>query len=661
MATPPSPISVENEAVRLSGVTDAATVDDKLGFEPYVAAIGAFLTAEKTQGPLTLSIEGPWGSGKSSFMLQLDKVLLDEHCRTIKFNAWRHDKEDALWAAFALETLRQLRSQVGWFHRLKSRVKLFQSRYEWSTGWPAAVQVGLIWMVYLLAAIFAGYLAISQREAATRLISQAFTEAHETPRSTTTTSATIPTAKGTVTTTTTTAVPSAPEPTPAGLAVAWVITNLGGAGVYFLLVGAGWKRLTAVFGNPFEKRLHEHVRAPDYDGRIAFIERFQEDFTKVIGAYNGAGKLYVFIDDLDRCEIPKAADLMKALNLMIGEDSRLVFIIGMDRARVAAGLAVTWEKLLPYLTLKDKPTAADGLAFGHEFIEKFIQLPFLLPTPRAKSINEFVERITETPYDPKAEPATAYENLERHRRLTVKVESDSATIRTIVRELAPALHNNPRRIKYFLNLFRLQVYIGHATGLFDQVGNRAPVTLYHVGKIVAITLRWPQLLEEITSKKVSLDNLERAELPNPSVTLNAREREWLAIEDVALLFKTGITGKPSVFDPWTLSTLDLDVIRRVAPRIVENPEEGSPSISGQVNATLDPATLSAQGTVGGTVAVASPTSATNAAPLTPTGAAAAASSASGAVTVEQTSDAARPEPAGSEDLVQSGSPKVHAP
>ena len=34
-------------------------------------------------------------------------------------------------------------------------------------------------------------------------------------------------------------------------------------------------------------------------------------------------KVFVFIDDLDRCEVPKAADLMQALNLMISNDPHL--------------------------------------------------------------------------------------------------------------------------------------------------------------------------------------------------------------------------------------------------------------------------------------------------------------------------------------------------
>jgi hypothetical protein len=57
-------------AVQSTSIQDLPATEDLLGFKPYVDAMAAFLANAKTQPPLTLSIEGEWGSGKSSFMLQ---------------------------------------------------------------------------------------------------------------------------------------------------------------------------------------------------------------------------------------------------------------------------------------------------------------------------------------------------------------------------------------------------------------------------------------------------------------------------------------------------------------------------------------------------------------------------------------------------------------
>jgi len=84
-----------------SGLSDVPTAQDRIGFRPYVRAIAWFLSDAETKPPLTVSIEGPWGSGKSSFMLQLEEELKaqelpDNRQHYIRFNAWRSDKDEAL-------------------------------------------------------------------------------------------------------------------------------------------------------------------------------------------------------------------------------------------------------------------------------------------------------------------------------------------------------------------------------------------------------------------------------------------------------------------------------------------------------------------------------------------------------------------------------------
>ncbi|GGA49709.1 P-loop NTPase fold protein [Okeania sp. KiyG1] len=120
---------------------DQPTTNDELGFAPYVIAMAEFLTDKDTKPPLTISIEGEWGSGKSSFMKQLevevknkskeldkedlkkvwqkikkDRIIFSDvsdiceyfrlkfkqETQTVEFNAWRHEKSESLWATFAL-------------------------------------------------------------------------------------------------------------------------------------------------------------------------------------------------------------------------------------------------------------------------------------------------------------------------------------------------------------------------------------------------------------------------------------------------------------------------------------------------------------------------------------------------------------------------------
>src|SRR5262249_52940048 len=117
------------------GIVDQPAKIDSLGFKPYVDGIVAFLIDQRTEAPLTLSVEGEWGAGKSSFMLQLAARLKRTHKLTVSFNAWRHDKEEALWAAFALKFVRDLSAQIGFHRRLAAKFKLRWCRYNWEEGW----------------------------------------------------------------------------------------------------------------------------------------------------------------------------------------------------------------------------------------------------------------------------------------------------------------------------------------------------------------------------------------------------------------------------------------------------------------------------------------------------------------------------------------------
>ena len=155
-------------------IGDQPATEDSLGFTPYVIAIAEFLTHENTKPPLTLSIEGEWGSGKSSFMQQLEteilrkseeldqkklneiwsrikkehinsnisdwlklfqlKFQLKQKTQTVWFNAWRHDKAQSLWAAFALSFLEQIstnRNLSDILPNLLSNLKLLSNRFNW--------------------------------------------------------------------------------------------------------------------------------------------------------------------------------------------------------------------------------------------------------------------------------------------------------------------------------------------------------------------------------------------------------------------------------------------------------------------------------------------------------------------------------------------------
>ena len=139
---PSDQVGSRKESILTGGINDKETQEDRLGFAPYVDALTAFLVSPATKPPLTISIEGKWGSGKSSFMRQLHKKItdaetslpIDRRSVIVWFNPWRHDKQEALWAAFALEFLRQVRKGLRVRPRWLGDCRLFCKRFAWTSG-----------------------------------------------------------------------------------------------------------------------------------------------------------------------------------------------------------------------------------------------------------------------------------------------------------------------------------------------------------------------------------------------------------------------------------------------------------------------------------------------------------------------------------------------
>ena len=161
--TPPgdkksSKIYSENESVGGAGVRDVATDRDDLGFGPYVKCLAAFLTHNDTKPPLTVSVEGPWGCGKSSFMLQLMHEVSKRTMangkppKPVWFNAWRLDKEEALWAAFVLLVTQSLARDLPWYRRIGAHLKLQIARFDWKKGWFGVTRFVLLaaFLIYTL-------------------------------------------------------------------------------------------------------------------------------------------------------------------------------------------------------------------------------------------------------------------------------------------------------------------------------------------------------------------------------------------------------------------------------------------------------------------------------------------------------------------------------
>jgi len=281
-------------------------------------------------------------------MLQLEKLLVappedvlaegqkSPPTRTFWFNAWRQDKQETVWAAFALAFSRELQRRSA--HKWIAGLRIAYSRAEANPDLSGLASASIKAMAWLAGIVFC------------------FTTLNR-------------------------------------LGAEWLKWLLSGTVTLTALV-QGFKGMKEVFGSPFETHVANYLRGPDYAQRVAFVEQFHDDFKRMLDMYaRNVDKIFVFIDDVDRCEVPKAAELMQAFNLLIGDDKRLVFIIGMDREKVAAGIAAKYKELSPFLYGGDSSSRVD---YGFSYLEKFIQLPFQIPSPSIDRLGKFFEQMSRT-------------------------------------------------------------------------------------------------------------------------------------------------------------------------------------------------------------------------------------------------------------------------
>ena len=514
---------------------------------------------------------------------------------TIWFNPWKHDKEETLWAAFALSFLEQLARKMRLLPRMWGRVRRLVRQFDWKRGWRDLVLKTVLWIAVIAIVIVVGWkVYTSGNEWASRLYDLLSDEK-------------------------------------LNLYKSFIETGIktGGIAAALALLVTIFGKLMPLIEDPLKADLKKYMNTPNYEDRVTFLDRFDKDFQIILDSYAGQRTIYVFIDDLDRCEVPKAADLMAALNQMISNDRHVVYIIGMDREKVAAGLAVKHEKLLDYIFASRARTGKApsnkqlcGLEYGYEFIEKFIQLPFRVPAADSAHIDSFLKQLSppeeksaskppaskrrslktifsgwidrlrmrgkkaaqgttgggETGGAPGSASAAGEENKARQvqiDRIIISIGPESETFKSIIKTIAPTFDNNPRRIKQFINLFRLRVFIAAGTGHFIQEpGPKAqpPLTLEQVAKFAALELRWPLFLSDVAANPVLLKSTQKAVLGERAPKTSGLEA-WQQRKDLAEFMKTGCqpaakqAGRPRPEDPWSLADVNLDKLLKVSPLV----------------------------------------------------------------------------------------------
>jgi hypothetical protein len=263
---------------------------------------------------------------------------------TVWFNAWKFDQEEQLWAALALEVLDQIKRKYNIFQRIIFWFRLMLKRFSLAALWSVVTTVALPLLFGLIYWIYTSYMKQLPNLSPLQVIGFQI---------------------------------------PPG-------QLLLGAGI----VVSALIQILKIAKDPFQLQMKNVFDKPNYKDKIGFIGDFQDDFARIVSLVTEPRlgwqprKLVIFIDDLDRCEPPKAVDIIEGINLFL-DSQGCVFVLGMDPAAVAASIENKYKDLFEKMRREDMAVVSPGMLF----LDKIIQVPFHVPQTIETKIGDLIADI----------------------------------------------------------------------------------------------------------------------------------------------------------------------------------------------------------------------------------------------------------------------------
>jgi hypothetical protein len=591
------------EEVSTHITNDRWTVHDCLGYAEYARAFYHFLADPRTQPPLTISIQAPWGGGKTSLMRMIQRELdprgydqdlskadskaasqlqtptrevLEEVKRlragepsklhidadksgvavTVWFNAWKYQNTDQVWAGLAEAIIRDITDRLKPVERETFLLRLHCNRLNLNLIRRRIYDVvfqRVLW--FSLKAVAAacicaliGILVVLRFGLIDIL----------------------------------------------GGRLDWLIPG-GLLATISTLVFQTISKLRAVGKEPAQITLSEYVEVPDYSGNLGFIHQVTEDLHHVFNLLprrNGeAGEapqmpLVVFVDDLDRCSPRKVAEVFEAINLFVaGEFPNCYFVLGMDTEIVAAALEQAHKDMIQHL-----PDYHQRVPIGWRFMDKFVQLPFVIPPLDDLAVREYADYLSDSETyemrreqqqvalaDPRAvedmvaqqegqatetmvdavaakfevSPESAERLVKRAQRLrfidkgAVALRSDSEAIRQLIMSARDVFSSNPRELKRVVNVHRFYYNLW----LARRSRNLRVPTAEQLKTWVMFSLAWPEVVRWIHR---SCGEWEQSYLPCCAQDRSLVRRQIALLEDLAVkkIGESGSENRLLNLDEW---------------------------------------------------------------------------------------------------------------
>ena len=229
---------------------------------------------------------------------------------------------------------------------------------------------------------------------------------------------------------------------------------------YLLFLTSGTEKAAEALGiKPDLAQLLQQESQQQRLEQLASMEQFEATFRRAVREVLGdEGRLVVFVDDLDRCAPEKTIEVLEAIKLFLDVPG-CIFVLGLDAEAIEAAIRTRYK----------------GEVKAQEYLEKIIQLPFILPPIEDDSMLKYVESLAPALPDPRC-----------------------------AQVFAQGLIPNPRQVKRTLNIYLLLSRL-----VQKRAQLRGTTTPVRLAKIVAIQHAHPKLFNLLRLRPGYLPELER--------------------------------------------------------------------------------------------------------------------------------------------------------
>jgi hypothetical protein len=378
-------------------LSDVPIVDpkqDRLGFRAYAEALAELIDNPSVATPLTLSIDAPWGAGKSSLARLIERMLCvwpqDRGERphiVVWFNAWMHSHAPDLGTALAAAVGKAVATHRPVWRRILQPL-------------PAAIlspeerrRRRALWLLAAVAlAVIVAFLPHTVK---------LFNLSENTDRW-------------------------------AGLGV-----------LAFVPVGAA--AFTGIVG--VAQSAAKFIQDPGDQASTGSMGDVERQFARLVeSATRGQRRLVIFVDDLDRCPPDRALALCDTASLLLAVPGVVTVLLG-DLAGLRAFAAHQFAAAGD--APPDTPPDADpGEEYGRHYLDKIVQLDFFLPPSGTQSLVKLLRQVQSAPV-PTSTPAPGGRGCRARRSRPL------GPVRSRAQRLFVLVCGRPRRFVAFVGISSL--------------------------------------------------------------------------------------------------------------------------------------------------------------------------------------------------------------